>query len=155
MKGTLLLGSLIIGAGYYYAKNSFNALLKKYKNAFQELDIELNSLRNLNITGSKLTADVILNLINPTDIDLGVDAKNLVILKKLIFYTQSGLFIGEAYPSLANIMLPRNSTLTTPEIPVEIPLDINAINVGFELLLNSRNIKVVTEIEALNNTYTF
>jgi len=154
MKNILIISGLLLTAGVLFAKDKATAVIANYEDVFKQLQIKLAGIKNINISNGMLTANVSLQISNPTTTDLGVDMQNYVTLKKLLFYTESGKYIGEALPNISNIQLPANQTITTPEIPVLIPLNTNAITIGLELLSNSKNIQVKAEIEALNTTYT-
>jgi len=154
MKNILIISGLLFTAGVLFAKDKATAVIANYEDVFKQLQIKLAGIKNINISNGMLTANVSLQISNPTTTDLGVDMQNYVTLKKLLFYTESGKYIGEALPNISNIQLPANQTITTPEIPVLIPLNTNAITIGLELLSNSKNIQVKAEIEALNTTYT-
>lgn len=154
MKKILVISSLVLGAGFLFAKEKVTDVLADYEAVFKQLKIKLAGINNLNITSNQLTANVTLNITNPTAVNLGLDTNSYVTLKKLLFYTESGKYIGEALPNISAIQLPAQTTITTPEIPVLVPLNTNAITIGLELLGNSKNLQVKAEIEALNTTYT-
>lgn len=154
MKKTLVISSLVLGAVFLFAKDKVINVLADYEAVFKQLKIKIAGINNLNITSNQLTANVTLNITNPTAVNLGLDTNSYVTLKKLLFYTESGKYIGEALPNISAIQLPAQSTITTPEIPVLVPLNTNAITIGLELLGNSKNLQVKAEIEALNTTYT-
>jgi len=151
MKKIILISSLILASGFFLSKEKVKNLIADYESVFKQLKIKLAGIRDLNIANSQLTARVILNITNPTSTDLGLDTNSYVTLKKLLFYTGSGKFIGTAYPEINNIQLPAGKILTTPEIPVIVPI---VPDVLLELALNSKNLQVRAEIEALNTTYT-
>ncbi|PHS04363.1 MAG: hypothetical protein COA88_13605 [Kordia sp.] len=154
MKNIILISGLLLTAGFLFTKNKVKNVIADYESIFKQLKIKLAGIKNLNISNGQLTARVTLNITNPTTTNLGLDTNSYVTLKKLLFYTESGKYIGEALPNISNIQLPAQQTITSPEIPVIVPLNNNAINVGFELLTNSKNLQVKAEIEAFNTTYT-
>lgn len=149
----LAIVGLVLGGVFLSVRNKVMKIVNDYENALKSLKIKLNTIEDLNISSSNLTGRVTLNITNPTTTDLGLDINSFVVLRKLFFYTQSGLYIGDATPNISRVSLPANTTIQTSTIPVIVPLDVNAINVGFELLLNSSNLKVTAEIEAFNTTY--
>jgi len=154
MKKIIIISALVVTAGIYFAKDKATKLLSEYENVFKQLQIKLGGISNINVSGGQLTANVVLHITNPTVIHLGVDTNNYVTLKKLLFFTQNGNYIGEAHPNISNLQLPGQQTTPTPAIPVVVPLNNNALSVGIELATNSKNLQVKAVLEAFNQTYT-
>jgi len=154
MKKIIIISALVLGAGFMFAKDKATKLLSEYENVFKQLQIKLGGISNVNVSGSELKANVVLHITNPTPIHLGVDTNNYVTLKKLLFYTQSGNYIGEAHPNISNLQLPAQETTATPSIPVVVPINNNVFSIGIELMTNSKNLQVKAVLEAFNQTYT-
>jgi hypothetical protein len=80
-----------------------------------------------------------LNFINPTPTAFSVDSVVLV-LKKLVFYDQNGIYIGETNLNMSSLNIPAKSSTTVRNIPVSLDLQttlMNAITIinsgGFDL----------------------
>ncbi len=151
MKKAIIISSLLVASAFFLSKEKVKTLLAEYEIIFKQLKIKLAGIRELKIANKELKANVILTITNPTTTDLGVDTNSYIALNKLFFYTENGKFIGTAYPEISNIQLPAGKILTTPEIPVIVPI---SPDVFLSLLINSQNIQVKAEIKALNTTYT-
>jgi len=154
MKKILIISAVVLGAGFMFAKDKATKLLTEYESVFKQLKIKLGGISNVNYSNSQLTANVVLHITNPTAINLGVDTNNYVTLKKLLFFTESGKYIGEAHPNISNLQLPAQATTATPAIPVEVPINNNVFSIGIELMTNSKNLQVKAVLEAFNQTYT-
>jgi len=154
MKKTLFISSLLLGAGLLYAKNKVTTTIADYEAVFKQLKISLAGINKFDFSNGQLTADVSLNITNPTTTNLGVDTSNYVTLKKLLFYTQSGNYIGEAHPNISNIKIPALATTPTDPIPVVVPINNNVFSIGIELATSSNKLQVKAVIEAFNQTYT-
>jgi len=154
MKNIIIISSLIVASAFFLSKEKVKNIISNYENVFKQLKIKLGGIRNLNISNNKLSARVILHITNPTTTSLGLDTNSYITLKKLLFYTGTGKYIGEALPNISNIQLPAQQTISTPEIPVIVPLNNDIFSIGLELASNSKNIQVKAVIEALNQTYT-
>jgi len=154
MKNIIIISALVLGAGFLFAKGKVKNIIADYEKVFKQLKIKLGGIKNLNISNNKLSARVILHITNPTTTSLGLDTNSYITLKKLLFYTGTGKYIGEALPNISNIQLPAQQTISTPEIPVIVPLNNDIFSIGLELASNSKNIQVKAVIEAFSKTYT-
>jgi hypothetical protein len=154
MKNTIIISSLVLASLFFLTKDKVSKMLVDYETAFKQLKLKLRDISNVDISNSNLSAGVVLNITNPTTFDLGVDSSNMVVLKKLLFYTENGTYFGTATPEISTIAIPANQTIQTPRIPVLVPLNGNLITLGIELMTNSKNIQVQAEIEVLGKTYT-
>jgi len=151
MKKIIIISGLLLTAGVLFAKDKATNLIAEYESVFKLLKIKLGGISNVDLSNSQLTANVVLHITNPTAIHLGVDTNNYVTLKKLLFFTESGKHIGDAYPDISKFSLPAQSTIPIPAIPVVVPIK---LSVAVELAMNSSNLQVQAEIEVLNQTYT-
>jgi hypothetical protein len=154
MKKVLIISALVLSSVVLLAKNKVSQVISDYEAVFKQLKIKLSGITNVKISNSQLTGQVSLNITNPTTTSVGLDTNTYITLKKLLFYTESGKFIGEALPNISKIELPAQKTTRLSKIPVVVPLGSDAIGVGIELLTNSQNLQVQAIIEALNTTYT-
>lgn len=137
-----------------FAKDKATTLISQYESVFKQLKIKLGGISNFDFSGNQLKANVVLHITNPTTTNLGVDTNNYVTLKKLLFFTESGKHIGDAYPDTSVLNLPAQSVTPTEPIPVVVPINNNVFSIGLELTTSSNKLQVQAEIEALNQTYT-
>lgn len=150
MKKFLLITTVLLGGAYLYGRN----MISQYEEIVKELKLGFEKILNVHIQNGLFTGRVVLSITNPTTKDLGLKFKGLVTLKRLLFYTPSGLLIGAAYPEISNISIGANEKWVSPEIPFEIPFSIeNILNVGYDFIQNSNDLKVVAEVEILGKTH--
>lgn len=151
MKKILIITSLIFGGAYLYGRHK----LDQYEKAIKELKLGFEQILDVNIQNGYFTGFLVLSITNPTSISLGVNTRGIVELKKLFFYTPKGRLIGTASPEIDKFYIPANDKYI-PEnpIPFQIPFTIDDIlNAGLDFLQDSKNIKVVAEIEILGKTH--
>lgn len=155
MKKIAIISALVLGSVILLSKDKVKALFSEYEDTLNKLKIQLNDISDVDISNSTLTAKAILNITNPTLISIGANSGGYITLKKLEFYTASGEYIGVATPNITNIELPAQQTISTPRIPLSIPLNGNIIDLGIELMTNSKNLQVKGEVEAFGKIITF
>ena len=152
MKKYLIIGGLtLLGYGVYRGHKKY----REYEGALKKLKIKVSNIRKGGISGGALKADVFLNVINQSNIDLTANTFGFVKVTKLLFYTYSGKYIGEAQVNIDNLELPSNTTTPIEEpIPINVPFNLSSVlGVGLDLLNDSKNIIVKAELEVLGKKY--
>jgi len=155
MKKALIVSVLAISGIYFLAKNKVSQLIDDYKTALLSLTYDLNKLSNLGFNSQSISGYVSLSIANPTNLDLSIKTAGKIVLSRLDFYTNKGLYIGYATPNLSEIEILSNSVFITPDIAFNIPLKSVSLKVITELIKDYKNIQVKPTIQALNQTYTF
>ncbi len=95
------------------------------KNALAQVKSKISALNNIKIDWNKLTISVSvdLQLINPTNTNVGIGTAGAIVIKKIAFYnreTQS--LIGEAITNISGFSINKQSTTTITDIEVTIPV---------------------------------
>ncbi|WP_158728640.1 hypothetical protein [Flavobacterium sp. I-STPA6A] len=125
------------------AVSLFKNKAQKVVSQFSEIAIIPIGLKNFNGKWNNGKPNVSflldLNFINPTPTAFSVDGVVLT-LKKLVFYDQNGIYIGETNLNMSSLSIAEKSSTTVRNIPISLDLQttlMNAIRIvnsgGFDL----------------------
>lgn len=98
---------------------------------FSEIAIIPIGLKNFNGKWNNgkpnISFNIDLNFINPTPIVFNVDGVVLT-LKKLVFYDQNGIYLGETILNMSSLNIPAKSSTIVRNIPVSLNLQTTLMN---------------------------
>lgn len=116
MKKILIISASVIGLIALFG-------YKKYRDGItvlQHLGIRLKKAENISFEGNNIVFDVVVELINPTDIAFSLNTGSLASLERLEFYSKTGKYIGFSNVNLSKIDLPANSATALPPLKTSI-----------------------------------
>ncbi len=151
MKNLLLLGGVALVAVSYYGKRKVTEI----RNVIDSLILGVSGIHNFNFAAGNLTFDIDLKIANPTNQALNVQTGNLITVKRLLFYSQKGDFIGESFPNLSSIEIPAHGSISIKNLATQINTSNlgNLINNALSIFTDANNLQVKAEIESLGKIY--
>ncbi len=147
----LLIGGVAFGAMYFGKQK-----VTEIKNVVDALLLRVNGIRNFQIETTGVNFDIDLDITNPTKEGLHLSTGNLVTLKRLLFYSESGQFIGESFPNLSGIEIPARGSMNIPNLSTSIDISNigNLFNSAIGIFIDPSKLNVKAELESLGKTYT-
>ncbi len=151
MKKILVVGGIFALAATYFGKQKVTEI----RNVIDKLLMRVNGIHNFKMDTAGVRFEINLNITNPTNQALSLVTGNMITLKRLLFYSNTGEFIGESYPNLTGIEIPANGNINIPNLKTSIKTANfgNLINNALGVLINPSKLKVKAEIESLGKTY--
>ncbi|GAA4274956.1 hypothetical protein U6A24_12590 [Aquimarina gracilis] len=152
MKKLLLLGGAAFLASTYFGKQKITEI----RNVIDSLILRVNGIRNFKFDLTGLNFDIDLNITNPTTENLNLQTGNMITLRRLLFYTDQGEFIGQSFPNLTGIEIPANGTINIANLRTHIDTGNigTLINNAIGLFIDPSKLQVKAEIESLGKLYT-
>ncbi|MBW1297822.1 hypothetical protein [Aquimarina litoralis] len=149
----LLLGIGAVGLAMYYFGNR---KVTEVRSVVDQLKLQVNGIRNLNVSSGGIKFKIDLNIQNPTNQPLTLNTAQLVTLSKLRFFAPNGDFIGESFPNISDISIPAYGSISVPNLDTFVKVS----NIGhlfnnvLQLFAEPSSLKVQAELSALGQTYT-
>ena len=113
------------------AINLFKNKAQQVVSHFSEIAIIPIGFKNFNGKWNNgkpnISFNIDLNFINPTPIVFNVDGVVLT-LKKLVFYDQNGIYLGETILNMSSLNIPAKSSTIVRNIPVSLNLQTTLMN---------------------------
>lgn len=148
-----LLGITLIAGGlfYYVGRNKVD----EYSKAVEKIKAKFLGIKDVNLSGGNLLFKTNIELQNASVTDISFDTGEYLTLNRILFYTKTGNYIGEANPNISNIDLPAHSKVKIENIPTLLPLkDFGSLlNNALEILDDSSSLKLKLEFTALGKTF--
>ncbi|WP_271770467.1 hypothetical protein [Aquimarina algiphila] len=151
MKNILLLvGGAVIGSMYFGKQK-----VTEIRNVIDALLLRVNGIRNFQLESTGVNFDIDLDITNPTEQGLNLSTGNLVTLKRLLFYSESGQFIGESFPNLSGIEIPAKGSMNIPNLSTSIDIsNIGSLfNSAIGIFIDPSKLNVKAELESLGKSY--
>jgi|GEM_PF-3752169 len=149
-----ILGMTAIAAGFfwYIGKNKAD----EYLQAFKQLEFKPLGIKNLRISGGKLSFYTNLKIKNNSLTDLDLDTAKKVVLSRIFVYNANGEYLGKATPNLSSINLPAQSTTVVENINTVVPLDDlgSVLTNALSIIQNPNSLKLKLEFSAFGETFT-
>lgn len=115
-RNILVFGAIALATASFFSIRKYNAA----KTVVENLKVKIFSISNVNFQLPDVSFDVVLEIINPTNIDFGATLSSKITISSLRAISSNGLLIGEANSNLYSIQLPANSSVNLPKINVKI-----------------------------------
>lgn len=149
----LLIGIAAIGLATYYFGNK---KVTEVKSVVDQLKLQVNGIRNLQVSSGGIKFKIDLNINNPTDQPLNLNTAQVVTLSRLRFFANNGDFIGESFPNISDISIPAYGSINIPNLDTFVKVSNlgNLFNNVLQLFAEPSNLKVQAELSALGQTYT-
>ena len=115
---------IFLGAGAVLAGYSLYRA-KQLKVATSQITAKISAIRKLKIEWNTLTISLLadLQLINPTDIGIGIGTAGAVKIKRITFFNRNtGVLIGEAQTDISGIEIEPNAYTVIENIALKIPV---------------------------------
>lgn len=126
LKKVLVIGS-IVALGFYFLKEKAQKLTAQ----FSEVKILPIGFKNLggkwNNGKPNVSFNIDLNFINPTPTAFSADGV-ILTLKKLVFYDQNGIYLGETALNMSSLNIPAKSSTIVRNVPISLDLQTTLMN---------------------------
>ncbi len=149
-----ILGMTAIAAGFfwYIGKNKAD----EYLQAFEQLEFKPLGIKNIRLSGGKLSFYTSLEIVNNSLTNIALDTAKKVVLSRILVYNSNGEYLGKATPNLSAINLPAQSTTVVENINTVVPLDDlgSVLTNALSIIQNPNSLKLKLEFSAFGETYT-
>ena len=123
-------GNIIAIAGigyvlYEIGKEKYNDFSLGFKDSLDMIEYEIQGVSNVDISFSqkpKVTFNMDLKVINPSETDFTASGGGLINLKKIDVLSQSYNLLATVKPNMTELDLPPNGSTVLEDLPVEIPV---------------------------------
>jgi hypothetical protein len=144
--------NIIIGATgvlAFLALFGYNKM-NELKQAFQELKIKPIGLKNLKVQLTRTTFNLSIEISNPTNVDINLNAFGVANFKRIMFY-MNGKYLAMSSPNIISISIPNASRLVIQDLPVEISnsvllQNLSTTSLNMDALMNALQVKAVVEV---------
>jgi len=145
MKKLLVIGG--IAAFLLYRK--VNQKVQNINEALKDIRFQLLGIQDVKVRFSSIQFMATIAIVNDSDIPVSINTLGVATLKRLIFRTNNGDFLGESFPQLSKIDIGPRQSIVIDQIPTQLPIkDLGLVfNAALNALANQANIKVTAEIE--------
>lgn len=146
---------LLFGAAGLVAISAFSA-----KKGFDitelagQLKTTLKAIRNVNFSTTGITAEIDVEITNPTDQQFSVASAGAIVLRKLLVYDKNNKLIATAETNITALSIASNSSVILPQIPLKSSFGSIIDSVFGGISTNPQDYIVVAEFEALGQTIT-
>lgn len=153
MKKILAIGAIAATGLFFFVKDKAAHISKTLK----ELIVKVVAITDvkLNTGNGSVDFNTSVSIHNPSSTDLNIDTAGLISINRIIYKNLHGQTIGESYPDITNVSIPKGQTLQLDKIPTSIPIGIigSALNTLLTTLNDPNALVISAEIKTPTGTY--